>query len=255
MASNTELDFDELIRNHLVSEASEIKVPSFDSQWSKIKAKLEQQDALTPPRRTFAPLNHRLAWIAILLLAIGALTLTQTKTTEAFGEKLILLFNHIVGKTTVNQTNTYSNPNSSQTRPSVQEQGSNTDKELTLDEAQSIASFKLALPSYLPSGSKLNRVVETNLGADLRLFTIEYTHQGEVIVFTQRNSAKETSSGNLFDTDDTTVKDLMINGNTGTLFTSKNGFGTLDWQMRGLVLELKGKLDPTEMIKIANSIS
>ncbi|MEA4900877.1 DUF4367 domain-containing protein [Desulfitobacterium sp.] len=238
-----------VIRDQIEKEASNINVPSFESQWEKIKNELQED--------THKEKHLNIKWIAcaaIFITAVGFFSLNQAKDVNAFGVKIFSFFNHMVGKTTVNKTDTYRNPSSSQGVPAVQDLGSNSDKEVTLQEAQAAIPSKLAVPNYTPPGSKLNRIVLTDLGNEKSIM-MEYVYQDNVIVFTQRSGGIASSRGNLYDTDDTVVKDVMINGTPATLLINKTGLTTMDWQIRGLILQLKGTLDQTEITKIAESIN
>ncbi len=239
----------DVIRDQIEKEAADIDVPPFEFQWDKIKNGL--QEDIPKPKKRF---NTRwIAWVAVFIAAVGFFSLNQAKDSHAFGEKIFSFFNHIVGKTTINKTDTYHNP-SSQEVPTIQDLGPNSDKEVTLQGAQAAVAYKLAVPSYTPPGSKLNRIVLTDLGTEKSIM-MEYNYQGNAIVFTQRSSGKASSRGNLYDTDDTTVKDVIINGTPATLLSNKTGLVTLDWHLRGLILQLKGTLDQTEITKIAESIN
>ena len=237
-----------VIRDQIEKEASNINVPSFESQWERIKNGL-QEDTHKEKHLNI----KRIAWVAIFIIAVGFFSLNQAKDANAFGVKIFSFFNHIVGKTTVNKTDTYKNP-STEDVPTVQELGPNSDKEVTLQEAQAAIPSKLAVPNYTPPGSKLNRIVLTDLGNEKSIM-MEYIYQGNAIVFTQRSGGAAYSRGNLYDIDDTVVKDVIINGTPATLLINKTGLTTINWQIRGLILQLKGTLDQTEITKIAESIN
>ncbi|WP_243454415.1 DUF4367 domain-containing protein [Desulfosporosinus fructosivorans] len=76
-----------------------------------------------------------------------------------------------------------------------------------------------------------------------------------MIRFTQQNNASGTSRGTIYDTEDTVVKDLIVNGNPAMIFLHKNGLDTLTWKLRDLILEITGKLTEEEITKMANSIN
>lgn len=249
----TEKELDQIIANQISNElASNIEVPDIDKQWQKIKQQILDGNA-TPIIKKPLLTNRRIVVAATILLSIGSLNFLFPTNANAVGGKIAEFFNYIVGKTTQNKTETYKQSNEPG-MPNVQNLGTNTEKEVTLDQAQTSIPFKLASPSYLPPGTNVRRVILSSLGADVYQITIEYNIKDQILVFSQQNSAKGTSRGSLYDTDDTTVKDIIINGSPAMLFMSKDGINTLNWQSRGLLLQMTGKLNELEISKVASSI-
>lgn len=165
----------------------------------------------------------------------------------------MLSFLAMVGKTSGNITKTYKQSNNGSI-PKVVDVGPIIQKEVTLDQAQASISFKLVIPSYLPPGTSIGRVMLTGLGADVHEISIEYNLNDNVFVFRQQNPADQTSRGTLFDTDDTVINELIVNGNPAILFINKHGICTLNWQLRGLILQITGNVTEEEIAKIASSI-
>ncbi|MDR3585037.1 MAG: DUF4367 domain-containing protein [Desulfosporosinus sp.] len=224
----TEKDLDQIIYNQLSKElASNIEVPDIDNQWQKIKNRIIEE-ANIPKIRKPVLTQKRLALAATILISIGSINFLYPNNANAFGGKIAEFFNYIVGKTTQNKTETYKQANVPD-MPKIQDLGSNIEKEVTLDQAQTSIPFKLAIPKYLPPGAETRRVVLTSLGTDVYQVSMEYNLNDKVIVFSQHNSANGTSRGSLYDTDDTVEKDLIVNGSPAMLFTSKNGINTLNW--------------------------
>lgn len=250
----SEKELDQIIIDQLSKEmASNIEVPDIDDQWQKIKKRIIEEN-IVPARQKKVFNRKGLAFAAAILLTIGSVTFLYPNNANAFGGKIAEFFNYIVGKTTHNKTETYKQPNDFSI-PKVQNLGNNIEKEVTMDQAQSLIPFKLAIPSYLPAEAKTKRIVLISLGADVYQISIEYNLKDQVIVFSQQNSANGTSRGSLYDTDDTSVKDLIVNGNPALILMSKNGINTVNWQLRGLMLQIRGKIAEEEITKIANSIN
>ncbi|HZK84045.1 MAG TPA: DUF4367 domain-containing protein [Desulfosporosinus sp.] len=197
--------------------------------------------------------QKRIVIAVTVLISFSSLNFLYPNNANALGGKIGEFFNYIVGKTTQNRTETYKQ-GSEPALPKVQDIGDNVEKEVSLDSAQTSIPFKLATPSYLPHEANTRRVLLTSLGADVYQISIEYNYNDKVIVFNQQNSASGTSRGSLYDTDDTVIKDLKVNGSPASLFISKNGINTLNWQTRGLMLKISGVINEEENSKIAQSI-
>lgn len=245
-------ELDNLIKAEISKELSNIRVPDFNEQWSKIKEEIQTDDKPISPKRT--KINRRLAIVASMLFISLSLAFLTPKDANAFGEKIIEFFNIIVGKTTNNKTEIYKQTGSP-AEPVVTDLGTNNEKEVTLEQAQGTISYNLVKPNYLPPQFKLKRVLLTNMGPGISEVSIEYEGDNKIIVFKQNNNAKNTSRGSLYDTDDTTVKDVDIEGNPGFLLITKNNICTLNWSQGDLVLQITGKIDPEQIIKMAASIS
>ncbi|MDR3584165.1 MAG: DUF4367 domain-containing protein [Desulfosporosinus sp.] len=52
----------------------------------------------------------------------------------------------------------------------------------------------------------------------------------------------------------TVVKDIIVNGSPAMIFVGKNGINNLNWQLRGLMLQIRGKINVEEISKFADSI-
>ncbi|AFQ43504.1 DUF4367 domain-containing protein [Desulfosporosinus meridiei] len=249
----SEKELERIIKSHLSKELdAAIEVPNIDDQWQKIKQQILETESIPTTAKPFSN-RKRIVVAATILISIGSINFLYPHNANALGGKIGEFFAYIVGKTTQNQTETYKQVNDPD-MPKIKNLGSNIEKEVTLDQAQAEVPFKLAIPSYLPTETNVGRVTLTSLGADVYEISIEYNFSDKVIVLRQQNSANGTSRGSLYDTDDTVTKDLIVNGSPAMLFASKNGLNTLNWQIRGLLLQITGEIAEEEIIKIGNSI-
>lgn len=249
----SEKELERIIESHLSKELNaNIEVPDINNQWPKIEKQILEEDNIPVIKNPFLT-QKRIVMAATVLISIGSLNFLYPNNANALGGKIGEFFNYIVGETTQNKTETYKQANDPG-MPKVQNLGSNIEKEVTPDQAKASIPFQLATPTYLPPETNTRRVILTSLGADVYQVSMEYNLNDKVIVFSQRNSANGTSRGSLYDTDDTVVKDLVVNGSPAMLFMSKNGINTLKWQLRGLLLQITGKITEEEIKNIANSI-
>ncbi|WP_425803732.1 DUF4367 domain-containing protein [Desulfitobacterium sp. Sab5] len=251
----SEPELEEYISQEVAKELNNIDVPNIDEQWTKFKKQLQSEQDISKRKVHLYKSNYKkITWVAVIIIIIGCTMLIKPINTEAFGEKFVQLYNYVVGKTTKNQTRNYQHPPNSNV-PVIQDRGTTVEKEVSLEEAQSMVSYKLALPTYLPKNTKEQQILVSSIGDNTQKITIIYTLNGNSLVLEERNAGRAASSGILYDTDDTVNKDITINGYTGTLFTNKNGFNKVNWEIRGVVLQLSGKVVEEEIIKIANSIN
>lgn len=250
----SEKELEKIIKSHLSEELdATVQVPDIDNQWQTIKQRILETESIPTTQKIFLKMK-KIVVAAIILISIGSITLLIPNDANALGGKIEAFFNYIVGKTTKNEIENYKQATDDGV-PKVEEIGDNIEKEVTLDLAQSTVPFKLAIPRYLPSEAIIRRVLLTDMGAEVYEISIEYNLKDKVFIFRQQNSAVETSRGSLYDTDDTVVKNLTVNGRPAILLVSKNGINTLNWQSRGLLLQITGKIDEEEINKIAQSIN
>ncbi|HBV85359.1 MAG TPA: hypothetical protein DEF42_01540 [Desulfosporosinus sp.] len=246
----SEKELDQLIKSQLSKDLdANIEVPDIEDQWQKIKGKLVEEN---PEIEKTSPNRTRIVVAAVILISIGSMNFLYPSNVNAVGGKIAKFFNYIVGKTTQNKTETYTAIDPGV--PKIEDIGDIFEKEVTLSEAQALIPFKLATPSYLPHGANTRRVVIASLSAEVYQISIEYNHNDSVIVFSQQISSNGASRGTLYDTDDTVIKDLTVNGSPAILFIRKNGINTLNWQSRGLILQIKGEITEEDITKMAQSI-
>lgn len=246
--AQTESPLDEYIREKISSEINAIEVPNIDEQWAKFQKQIQLEEVKDNPIKRY----RKIAWVSVFILILSTILLKPTYT-QAFGEKFIELFSVFVGRTTKNQTEVYYTP--SPGTPSVQDLGTNIEREVSLEEVQSMISYMLCLPNYLPEGSSVNKILLTTLGTNLEKVTIQYMIESNLLIFEQSNSGTASSRGSLLDTDDTQVEQVNIAGVPATLFVHKSGLNTLNWQSKGLLFQLTGKISSEELIKITSSIT
>jgi len=250
----SEKELERIIESDLSKELdANIEVPDINNQWQKIRKQLLEENDIAAITNQFLK-QRKIVVAATILISVGSLNFLYPNNANAVGGKIAEFFNYMVGKTTQNRTETYKQANAP-SMPKVQDLGSTTEREVTLDQAQASIPFKLATPNYLPPETTTRRVLLTSLGANVSEVSIEYIFNDKVIVFSQQNNANGTSRGSLYDTEDTVVKDLVVNDSPGMVFMSKNGIKTLNWQLRGLVLQITGSMTEEDIIKIANSIN
>jgi len=252
--SLSERELDEIIIIHLSKElASEIEIPNIDDQWQKIKNRINVEDDILKIPKTVIN-RKRITMVATVLILVSSINFLYPHNADAVGKSIAKFFSYVVGKTTRNMTETYHQVDEPP-MPKIQDLGDLVDEEVTLDQAKTATHFKLAIPSYLPPGANIRRVILTSVGVRVYQVSIEYNLNDKVFVFRQQDNAKGTSRGTLYDTDDTSVKDLIVNGSPAIMYLSKNGLNTLNWQVRNLLLQITGVITEEEITKMANSIN
>lgn len=244
----SEEELDKLIKEQITLELQQIPAPSVDEEWLKFKHLISKEQK---SRRN----RNSLAAAAVLVLLLGSLTLFKPDQAYTLGERFWQMLTHMVGETTQNKTETVNNDSSDTKPPEVNNLGALVEQETTLEEAQKKVNFLIVEPKYLPPDTKTEEITLTNLGADVNRISINYSLQGQLIIFTQQNMISSVSQGMLFDTDDSVSQTIRINGASATLLQEKNGMSVLSWYQRGLLLKLMGQLPMADLLKIAESVS
>lgn len=135
-----------------------------------------------------------------------------------------------------------------------------TEKELTLQDVRRMAPFPVRYPSYIPSGFKEEDISYQPLSAENGEVVITFgggQDDQAVIRFIQMNLVGGYSSGQGFDPEQTTVQDVQIKGNQGTLLlteTKDRVWSDLSWFEDDMVYKMHGDVEPGEIIKMAESL-
>lgn len=130
-----------------------------------------------------------------------------------------------------------------------------SEKEVTLDEVEKIVFFRVAKPHYLPLGTEFKNVLLTQAADDIYYIKMEYSFNNQSLMLIQNKFVAGHNGSFLYDSDDAQVNKIDINGNEGHLIKTKDGTLILRWAMRGLGIELIGKMEEEELIKVARSVT
>jgi len=128
---------------------------------------------------------------------------------------------------------------------------------LTLDEARAQAGFTLLVPGYVPDGATLIYVFSAN-GA----FTLHYDHSPISFTVTQRllregedlEQQIEERFSRQVQEQQVTVSDQVVRDQTATLIADGQGNHFLTWTEDGVVVIIAGRIDPDEILRVAESL-
>ena len=128
---------------------------------------------------------------------------------------------------------------------------------LTLDEARAQAGFTLLVPGYVPDGATLIYVFSAN-GA----FTLHYDHSPISFTVTQRllregedlEQQIEEQFSRQVQERQVTVSDQVVHNQTATLIADGQGNHFLTWTEDGVVVIIAGRIDPDEILRVAESL-
>ncbi|MGE5632654.1 MAG: DUF4367 domain-containing protein [Caulobacteraceae bacterium] len=246
----TEDEFDEILKVLIKKEVESVEVPPVDEQWKKFKQRYGIAD--TPGSRYLKKLKSKTFWAAAIVFIVIGISLFQPLTAAAFGERIMKIFYAVTGKTT---QNIVISEKRSGDIPQIGDANiSEPPREVSLEEAKKLINFLLAEPKFLPEGTKLEKIMFTQIHTDIFRVSMTYDKNGNKINLTQGNLFGDNSESYLFDSDDSQVKTMDLNGRSGHLIKNKDGSNTMIWHNRGLFFELESKIDQIELIKIAESI-
>ncbi len=219
------------------------------------------------PRRSLRPVPMlRLAWAAAGLVAVLLVVMLLTPFGQTAVAGLRAVFD--LGQTDVRVGPGYTPPATSAT---TVEGGTAVQQDLTLEEAQSLVSFFIPQPAYLPPGFRLERVstyTYPNLSAWVpQPFFVELIYrngQGEELLLRVYSitlgDAASISSLNMRAPPIAEVEDIEINGQPGALLRQEpDRSGALGrelvWEQDDKILTLfSADLDEEDLLRIARSI-
>jgi len=233
------------IGKDLLRKASEVEIPPVNEKWEDFVRRYG-----LPNKRTSRLRKSLLAAAAILLLVISV-SFLHPSTTSALRERLYNSIKIFLGGSLYN-INTVQKENPAP--PVVQQNEISSEKELTLAEVQKIVYFSVAKPHYLPQGTELKKVLLTQAAGDTYSIKMEYSGNNQSLTMIQNNIIGTHSGSFLYDSDDAKVSRVDINGSEGYLIMTKDGTSIIRWAMRSLEIELIGKIEKEELIKVAKSV-
>ncbi|MBO8129823.1 MAG: DUF4367 domain-containing protein [Peptococcaceae bacterium] len=134
-------------------------------------------------------------------------------------------------------------------------------KEIYADvsEVQKGLPFQIKVPTYLPDGYVFDKIKVVDLGDGLYKIRQYYTFHDQqkkgFLCITQENNYSGTAKSIGYDTDDTTVRTISLNGNTAILMVrEKDNWASLDWNEGSISYSMVGITSPEKLIEIAKSL-
>lgn len=232
------------IRKELLRKASEIELPPVNEQWEEFVRRYGIHQKRMKRKYLISA--------AAILLLVMSVSFLKPSTASALGEMLYNSIKIFLGGSLYN-INTVQKENPAP--PVVQRNQVSSEKELTLDEVQKLVYFNVAKPHYLPQGIELKKIHLTHAAGDSYSIEIEYSGDNQFLTMIQNNIIGNHGGSFLYDSDDANVSTVDINGSEGYLIRTKDGTSIIRWAMRGLEIELIGKIEEAELIEIAKSVS
>jgi hypothetical protein len=133
--------------------------------------------------------------------------------------------------------------------------------ELTLEEAQNTSNYNILVPSYLPEGAELVKVIVDNeayraAGIEGTFVGLIYSNEETTVnIVEEFNGNRNVVMVSTLASHEKTEK-ITINGEEGELVAFINDNRMLDWEVDGVRILISMSLeDREELIKIAESMS
>ncbi|KKM11996.1 hypothetical protein SY88_05610 [Clostridiales bacterium PH28_bin88] len=252
---------EELIRESLAEEASQVLPPSPEEVWPKIAAGLEGKKygliSGLPGRHWFSP---QVAVIALLLLAVGIASFSTMPSAGAFNRRL---FSVVVDLLTGGNEMTYGDVSISRSNktppppdappPPPDWPLATGERVVTVEDARAAAAFPFKQPVYLPKGMALDVITVVSPERINQYFR---TPQNRLII-RQQYIAGDFASGSFFS--NARVKKVKISEVEGTLVVQRNPYTGRDqvsvmWFDNSIDFRLEGDISEKEALKVANSL-
>lgn len=128
---------------------------------------------------------------------------------------------------------------------------------LTIEEARARSAFRLLEPTFLPPGAILNQIQLYQLAEDQTRVALVYSLSGtDRLEIVQMNFSGDFKGDSQIDKDRFRVKSHEVSGSEGLLIEAVDGISpsTLIWVANGIKYEVRGRLEPSALTKIAESL-
>jgi len=121
-------------------------------------------------------------------------------------------------------------------------------------EAESYVPFPLLAPEWVPDGYELKVVRVTLFSEDSGEVHLVYAAGTSGFELVENPMGDELGTGQLYDSDDAMVRDVVVGTSPGMLTTHKTGHRTLRWHTRDKLFILRGPLSEADIFSIAESL-
>jgi len=126
--------------------------------------------------------------------------------------------------------------------------------EMNLEEAQRVTSFTITIP-VVPVGFQLEKVIVTREGDQIsNEVHLHYMSDEREFIVTEKKLVGQYAFGEVADSDDTSVEEVLINGQTANILSFKDGVRKITWLTQTNHFYIEGKLTREEIIGIAESM-
>ncbi|MBO8173095.1 MAG: DUF4367 domain-containing protein [Bacillaceae bacterium] len=247
---------DRYIKDWIQRELEQIPVdPEQKEQvWRNIqKARREQHRQPVFKNR----LIQTVASVAIICVFISATQMSQVSAIEWLTQwyaqtkgKVTQIFTTIGGNGGTDAT-----PNAKPIIEIKQEQV--TLEEMSVDEAKKIAPFQVVTPQYLPENytfkTTMAQLINNERVSNLKI-VYQHPENGNTIEIFQQYVENQMGISTVIDNEDTTLKEIDINGTTAQLFLFKDGSNKLVWVQNKVRYVIESHLPEEELIRVAKSM-
>lgn len=259
--SGEHIKLEELIRESLAEEASQVIPPSPEEVWPKITAGLEGKKfrfiSGLPGRRWFSP---QFAVIALLVLMVGIISFSTIPSAGAFNRRF---FSVVVDLLNGGGPAPYSDVNISRSNRTPPPPGApppppdwplaTGERVVTVEEARAAAAFPFRQPAYLPKGMALDIITVVNPERINQYFRSSKNR----LIIRQWYITGDFASGSYFS--NAQVTKVKIAGVEGTLVVQRNPYTgrdevTIMWFDNNIDFLLEGDIGEKEALKVANSL-
>lgn len=232
---------DNMLAEIVKSRANRGPEPDMERIWAGISARLRRE-------RRSARWVKAVAAVAVMLLAATAFV----PQVQAFGLRVWRSFKVIILDSSTGQIQSeYQGGSSTPMSETLQER-----EYLDFEKAQEGLPFAIKKPAYLPEGYGLEKIKRVDYGHGLFKVSQYYCRGNDYLLITQETCLEENRQGVMYDTDDTTVREITV-GNVPAmlLVREKDGWASVLWNEGALTYQIAGIAKPEEIIRTAESLN
>lgn len=257
MEEHNDRIYDKFIREVVQEEIHRAPTPPLSSTeaWSQLQRRMEKdKNTLTPN------LKNKYKYLAACILIIFTVVALSPQRSLAFS-KLTEIFHVVQGTITQIFMKTGNPPDVVKNAPpsndfSIVDGTQVISEQMSLEQAQSEASFPIIIPEVIPADFVFNNVtlIKKHSNEESNEIYLNYNGDNRTFVIIQKTVGHQISTGAIVDHDDTKYESIMINGQDATLAIYKNNTAELLWSTQNYYFTIKGELTAEEIVQIAESM-
>ena len=254
MAESKQQNIDQLIREALDEKMEEFPPPRLSTSEAWRKMENQHLKAYRTPQKNRLPKKTILAVASIFLVLIVAAYPRESGAYNRWSEiyhkvqgSIVQVFGSSAGDTDIEDEGNTSGI-------FVIEDSEMIAQEMGLEEAQKVTSFTIHIPT-VPAGFQLEKVIVTREENQMsNEVYLQYANGESGFTVAEKKLAGHYAFGGVADSDDTTVEEVLINGQTANILSFKDDTRKITWLTQTNYFEIEGMLTREEIIGIAESM-
>lgn len=252
MSEPKQQNLDQLIREVLDEQMQEFPSPKLSAAEAWRKMENDPQGASRSPKRN--PFSKKLI-VAVASIFMVLIVVAYPQEGGAYN-RWSEIFYKVQGSVVqvFGGSGEYADTEDSASGNFVIEDSETITEEMGLEEAQKVTNFTITIPA-VPAGFQLEKVIVMREGDQMsNEVHLSYVSGEREFLVAEKKLVGQYAFGEVADSNDTIVEEVLINGETANMLSFKDGVRRVTWMTQTKHFFIEGRLAKEEIIRIAKSM-